>query len=463
MRSAAIDARKREGRSGSGKGGKEEWGRGKVDVTVGNSRRTHETGTSCCLPCAVHHRNRLSPFPDRFFGTLLLDERLVRSLTSNVRPIAGLAIVVLCACAGPTDVAPAAPRNGWLILSTTIAGVDPDLNGFTASIDGKRLRAVPSSGQDSVEVSAGMHQVRFGGLASNCAPSSSDGATVEVPPGQRAVVLFDVVCVMRQIAVSAQGSDLRPYQVYLMNRDGSNPVLLSTGSGSDYVDGWSPDGKTILFTHVVNDNVDLWVMDATGANRRQLTSTLGTEHGGSWSPDGSRIAFHAAPPSGFSQIAVMNADGSDQQLLTTDPWYNIYPRWSPDGTQLVFSSIRGSQGVVETMLADGTKRRALTPSSLAAIQPTWSPDGSRIAFVVVPPPFNGLVSEIYVMNADGTGLRQLTKGANVGGFLDWSPDGQSIVFPQQFDPMRLAIYSFRDGSLKTIGTAFTYATPVWRP
>jgi Tol biopolymer transport system component len=405
----------------------------------------------------------LSPHSRSLLQYLLLDEGLVLSLISKVRPIAAFAIIVVCSCAGPTDATTASPRSAWLVFSTTIAGVDPDLNGFTASIDEKQLRVVPSGGQDSVEVSAGKHQVRFTGLASNCAPTSSDHATVDILGGQRAVVLFDVACVMRQIAVSAQGSNLRPYQVYLMNRDGSNPVLLSTGAGSDYVDGWSPDGRTLLFTHVVNDNVDLWAMDATGDNRRPLTSTAGTEHGGSWSPDGSRIAFHAAPPSGFSQIAVMNADGSDQQLLTTDPWYNIYPRWSPDGTQLVFTSIRGSQGFVETMLADGTNRRALTPSSLAAMQPTWSPDGGRIAFVVVPPPFKGLVSEIYVMNADGTGLRQLTQGANVGGFLDWSPDGQSIVFPQQFDPMRLAIYSFRDGSLKTIATSFTYSTPVWRP
>src|SRR5215471_7594508 len=109
-----------------------------------------------------------------------------------VRPIAGLAIIAVCSCAGPTDVATAAPRNGWLVFSTTIAGVDPDLNGFTASIDKKQVRVVPSGGQDSVEVSAGKHQVRFSGLTSNCAPSSSDNATVDVRAGERAVVLFDV-------------------------------------------------------------------------------------------------------------------------------------------------------------------------------------------------------------------------------------------------------------------------------
>ena len=155
-RSDATRRRRKKGRRNRGRGNQDE-----------------DTGTSCCLPCAVRHRNPPLPVPAGF--SILRPGRCpVQSLISKARPIAGLAVIIVCSCTGPTDLSTTGPRNGWLIFSTTIAGVDPDLNGFTASIDQKRLRAVPASGNDSVEVSAGRHEVRFSGVANNCRPTSSE-------------------------------------------------------------------------------------------------------------------------------------------------------------------------------------------------------------------------------------------------------------------------------------------------
>jgi dipeptidyl aminopeptidase/acylaminoacyl peptidase len=89
---------------------------------------------------------------------------------------------------------------------------------------------------------------------------------------------------------------------------------------------WSPDGSKIAFTksELSFRGGDIWVMDRDGSNPVQLTDHPAHEDQAAWSPDGRQIAFvtnrHVFDPNDpldrpFEGVWTMNSDGSDQKLL----------------------------------------------------------------------------------------------------------------------------------------------------
>jgi len=346
----------------------------------------------------------------------------------------------------------------WIVWSIKTTGIDLDPNGYTVAIDSTQNVSAGIEVTDSVRVSPGAHTVRLKGLSSNCAESSNAGPTVRLDAGQRLALSFRVSCKLRQIAVTAEG------RLSVLDRDGQNQVRLSA-SFPEYVDSWSPDGQTLLYSLDSGGRTDLWLTAPDGSNRRQLTNSPTFNHGGSWSPDGRQIAYHAIHGSGPSQVYIMNADGSNQHAVTNDSWPNIYPKWSPDGTRLVLFAERTDYQVV-TMKPDGTDRLYLTPTALRGFDPTWSPDGGQIAFTGTPLIDASSPRELYVMNADGSNIRQLTSTGHFVESPDWSPDGAFIVFSERTVglPTRLGIYSVADGTLQTLPvTSFQFLYPRWRP
>ena len=58
-----------------------------------------------------------------------------------------------------------------------------------------------------------------------------------------------------------------------MNADGSNPTDLTNNPTDDAVDGWSPDGKQILFHTDRDGNSEIYVMNADGSDQTNLTNS----------------------------------------------------------------------------------------------------------------------------------------------------------------------------------------------
>ena len=72
----------------------------------------------------------------------------------------------------------------------------------------------------------------------------------------------------------------------------------------------------------------IWVMDNDGSNRTQLTKGQADNTSPIWSPDGSTIAF-VSQRDGNKEIYVMNSDGTEQRNLTHHPahdWPPVRPR-----------------------------------------------------------------------------------------------------------------------------------------
>lgn len=126
----------------------------------------------------------------------------------------------------------------------------------------------------------------------------------------------------RKIAVL--GEDL-----LVMQRDGSRlrnvtrklPEWKISGAGA-----WSPDGRTIAVAvqEKFREPFQIWLVNADGTGKHKLTTAPRDSLSPVWSPDGTRIAFASGRDVTY-EIYAMNADGSDQRLLAHNAFH---PAWS---------------------------------------------------------------------------------------------------------------------------------------
>lgn len=165
-------------------------------------------------------------------------------------------------------------------------------------------------------------------------------------------------------------------QIWVINRDGSNPRALTnlTGGGWDPV--WSPDGEQIQFASTVNGRPQLFHMNADGSRLRQVTDLVGIRGRNDWSPDGQTLATYIGSTWDWD-IYTFDLDGENLTQIT-DGLNNLAPSFSPDGQWITFMSYRdhplqdlGCE--IYVMRADGSDVRRLTDNDICDWQPRWGP------------------------------------------------------------------------------------------
>ena len=137
------------------------------------------------------------------------------------------------------------------------------------------------------------------------------------------------------------------------------PGNFSVGSGSRAGRApfdWSPDGKTIVFSHTRTPRPDDWpsadlsLIDVASGAVKPLASTKAAEYSPLYSPDGKWIAYVASdnPPTwpGVGKVQVVPSSGGDPQPLadTADGFgrYSELIGWSADGGKLYFTEAQGT-------------------------------------------------------------------------------------------------------------------------
>jgi TolB protein len=221
--------------------------------------------------------------------------------------------------------------------------------------------------------------------------ATSQTTTIDTAPNARNnndhVLSFDGT----MLGISDQTSGASA--VYTVPADGGAPKRITPNTPS-YLHGWSPDGKTLVYTGGRDREFDIYAMasDGSGAERR-LTDFKGLDDGPEYSPDGRFIYFNSVR-SGSMQIWRMKPDGSEPEQVTGDGWHNWFPHISPDGQLIAFISFPKDVDAADHPYYKHVMVRVLPVAGGAARAiayvyggqgtinvPSWSPDSRMLAFV----------------------------------------------------------------------------------
>jgi dipeptidyl aminopeptidase/acylaminoacyl peptidase len=300
-------------------------------------------------------------------------------------------------------------------------------------------------------------------------------------------------------------SDKHESNLWILNFDGTDHRALTTGNFSDSSPRWSPDGTRIAYVSDRDGKPQIYVRWMDTGQTAKLTNLANPPADIAWSPDGKLIAFTslvetapfriatlpkppegakwADPPKpydrliyrfngmgylkpGFTQLFLVASDGGAARQLTTGnyphedtPFGGGSPVWSPNGQYVIFSAnLRPdyeyqplNSEVYEVSVANGTVKQ-LTHRNGPDGSPAVSPDGKTIAYTGFDDRYQGhQTTHLYLMDADGSHPRVVTPK------LDrdvesprWAPDGSGVFFVYDDEgDTKLGFYS-REGEVKEI-------------
>jgi tricorn protease len=118
-------------------------------------------------------------------------------------------------------------------------------------------------------------------------------------------------------------------------REGGAARQLTTGGyeGSPF---FSPDGKWIAFSGMYDGNLDIFVMPAEGGTPRRLTWHPSPDLVDGWTPDGKKVLFRSSREAyaDFDRLYTVPLEGGAAEALPM--WRGEGAWFSPDGTRLAY-------------------------------------------------------------------------------------------------------------------------------
>jgi Tol biopolymer transport system component len=237
----------------------------------------------------------------------------------------------------------------------------------------------------------------------------------------------------------ARNPEKGPFEIWVVNADGSGLARVTRHRGFSFGPAWSPDGRRIVYATERRDQLPgLYVVNSDGSSTQRLKSSRTRGHTDpSWSPDGATIAFTilrvGETQRDFdSSIAVIDADDGGNLRRLTRPGGpdELNPNWSPDATAIAFERNRlfdRRQSDIWLMNADGAGKRRITATGFYETNPTFSPDGTRIAFTSdrdnrrLSEDRLGRGFDLYTMALDGSGIVRVAANRRPDRFPDWQP------------------------------------------
>ena len=191
--------------------------------------------------------------------------------------------------------------------------------------------------------------------------------------------------------------EMRIVKVDLRKADGSVASLqpvVGDGKGYTAEGAIGSDGRTLLFTRLVDGEGDLFVMDLPTGQVTQIVKADGYDGGAFFSPDGARIVWRAdRNRDNLLQLrvasVVRDAQGrvsgvKDERALTQDEHVNWAPYWTPDGRAVVYATSREGHRNYELFVVPVTADAALpiplrvTTAEGADLLPAISPNGEML-------------------------------------------------------------------------------------
>ncbi|MGJ8674528.1 MAG: S41 family peptidase [Pseudoalteromonas sp.] len=190
---------------------------------------------------------------------------------------------------------------------------------------------------------------------------------------------------------------------------------------------------------------DIWLANRDGSNPKRLISDNETQMRPHFSPDGSHVAF-TADYGNNQDVYIVSINGGEATRLTWHPVDDMVEGWSNDGKRVVFTSMREvnhnrSPQMFEVSIEGGHPLKVM---EARAVDPVWAADGETIAYR----PF-------HKAHRGASGWRQHRGGTTPPVWIYNTKSSKTIEVPKpnsnDFEPMwvgnDLYLLSDRDGSV----------------
>jgi TolB protein len=229
--------------------------------------------------------------------------------------------------------------------------------------------------------------------------------------------------------------------------------------------GWSPDGKTALFSRNWESDengkweeehkqfrytadgwlCDCYLFDLASGRATNVTAVERVSHYNVglifWPGDETKLSF-GAMIDGVSRPFLMDRDGKNKREIKNSPNLVHGMSISPDGKRGTYETPDYQLYIAD---ADGSNAQQVKTGHPFHLMPAWSPDGAWVLFVAG----THYDCHPHVVKADGTGLKQLASRNGYRGVIDyldvydfhdgssdlpvWSRDGRSVFYTAKVD------------------------------
>lgn len=308
-----------------------------------------------------------------------------------------------------------------------------------------------------------------------CGQPGPNGYPLEQPGGEW--ILF---CSWRDREVHIGSPCLGGYgtDLYVMRSDGSDPVALTRpdpSEGDDPVDNyhpaWSPDGRSIVWTHVrfrdeASGGAEWTIRVAdfeTNGPSPQLTGETVVEPAGNhayethgWAPDGSGFLFTrigGADDDGWMNTELyytrIAGEGASREEPITEHLTDGSPAWdeqavfTPDMRNVIWMSSRSHPTRYQTLVSAAQWLDFDAPQANNLFGPLFY-------YAIADPDFR---TELFIMDLETRAIRQLTFDGAVVPEFHFDPSGLRLLWGQGGgDRSRIATFDLEAPTAQSLGT-----------